>query len=247
MPQLGETVTEGTITKWYKAVGDQVARDEPLFEVSTDKVDSEVPSPAEGVLTAILVPEGDTVDVGVTLAVIGDEVSTNGRGSAPAAASAEPAAPARPRRAAAVDRGGRGRRRPAAGVRAHRRPVPGTDSRGPAGPVTEPLGRRAGALAGGAQAAQRARPRPGRRPRYRTRGPDHPERCRVGHRRPTADGLVRPGAGAEHHRPPPAGHRPSRREPGGRMRPATRSSRSPTSGGGPPSTWSGPRPRRPTP
>ncbi len=51
MPQLGETVTEGTITKWYKAVGDQVARDEPLFEVSTDKVDSEVPSPAEGVLT----------------------------------------------------------------------------------------------------------------------------------------------------------------------------------------------------
>ena len=64
MPQLGETVTEGTITKWYKAVGDQVARDEPLFEVSTDKVDSEVPSPAEGVLTAILVEEGDTVDVG---------------------------------------------------------------------------------------------------------------------------------------------------------------------------------------
>ena len=55
MPQLGETVTEGTVTKWYKAVGDQVARDEPLFEVSTDKVDSEVPSPAEGVLTAILV------------------------------------------------------------------------------------------------------------------------------------------------------------------------------------------------
>ena len=96
MPQLGETVTEGTITKWYKAVGDQVVRDEPLFEVSTDKVDSEVPSPAEGVLTAILVPEGDTVDVGVTLAVIGDEVSTNGRGSAPAAASAEPAAPGGP-------------------------------------------------------------------------------------------------------------------------------------------------------
>ena len=58
MPQLGETVTEGTITKWYKAVGDQVARDEPLFEVSTDKVDSEVPSPAEGVLTAILVRGG---------------------------------------------------------------------------------------------------------------------------------------------------------------------------------------------
>ena len=57
MPQLGETVTEGTITKWFKAVGDTVARDEPLFEVSTDKVDSEVPSPADGVLTAILVEE----------------------------------------------------------------------------------------------------------------------------------------------------------------------------------------------
>jgi pyruvate dehydrogenase E2 component (dihydrolipoamide acetyltransferase) len=77
MPQLGETVTEGTITKWFKAIGDQVARDEPLFEVSTDKVDSEVPSPAEGVLTKILVEEGDTVDVGVTLAVIGDAAGSD--------------------------------------------------------------------------------------------------------------------------------------------------------------------------
>ena len=56
MPQLGETVTEGTITRWMKAVGDAVERDEPLFEVSTDKVDSEVPSPAAGVLSEILVP-----------------------------------------------------------------------------------------------------------------------------------------------------------------------------------------------
>jgi pyruvate dehydrogenase E2 component (dihydrolipoamide acetyltransferase) len=92
MPQLGETVTEGTITKWFKSVGDQVERDEPLFEVSTDKVDSEVPSPAEGVLTAILVEEGDTVDVGVTLATIGDSASSGG-GAAPVAAqpTAEPA------------------------------------------------------------------------------------------------------------------------------------------------------------
>ena len=96
MPQLGETVTEGTITKWYKAVGDQVARDEPLFEVSTDKVDSEVPSPAEGVLTAILVEEGDTVDVGVTLAVIGDGASANGSGSAAAPAAVSAPAPAAP-------------------------------------------------------------------------------------------------------------------------------------------------------
>ncbi len=72
MPQLGETVTEGTITRWMKKIGDAVERDEPLFEVSTDKVDSEVPSPAAGVVTEILVKEGDTVAVGARLAVIGD-------------------------------------------------------------------------------------------------------------------------------------------------------------------------------
>src|SRR5215469_12180930 len=95
MPQLGETVTEGTITKWMKAVGDQVARDEPLFEVSTDKVDSEVPSPAAGVLSEILVPEGETVEVGVKLAVIGDGTGASGSSDAPATAAAEaPAAPA---------------------------------------------------------------------------------------------------------------------------------------------------------
>jgi len=92
MPQLGETVTEGTITKWFKAVGDTVARDEPLFEVSTDKVDSEVPSPADGVLTAILVEEGDTVDVGVALAVI-DGVAAPGEATSVAAASAGGPAP----------------------------------------------------------------------------------------------------------------------------------------------------------
>jgi 2-oxoglutarate dehydrogenase E2 component (dihydrolipoamide succinyltransferase) len=87
MPQLGETVTEGTITQWFKAVGDRVEVDEPLFEVSTDKVDSEVPSPAAGVLQEILVPEGETVDVGTKLAVLGD-----GDGAAPAAAPADEAA-----------------------------------------------------------------------------------------------------------------------------------------------------------
>ena len=75
MPQLGETVTEGTITRWFKQVGESIAVDEPLFEVSTDKVDSEVPSPVAGVLTEILVAEGDTVDVGTRLAVIGDSRS----------------------------------------------------------------------------------------------------------------------------------------------------------------------------
>jgi pyruvate dehydrogenase E2 component (dihydrolipoamide acetyltransferase) len=97
MPQLGETVTEGTITKWFKSVGDQVARDEPLFEVSTDKVDSEVPSPVEGVVTAILVEEGDTVDVGVKLAVISDGTSPDGDGPASAdPVEAVPAAAAGP-------------------------------------------------------------------------------------------------------------------------------------------------------
>ena len=72
LPQLGETVTEGTITRWFKKVGDTVAADEPLFEVSTDKVDTEVPSPVAGVLTEIRVPEGETVPVGAVIGVVGD-------------------------------------------------------------------------------------------------------------------------------------------------------------------------------
>jgi pyruvate dehydrogenase E2 component (dihydrolipoamide acetyltransferase) len=94
MPQLGETVTEGTITKWLKGVGDSVAEDDVLFEVSTDKVDSEVPSPVAGVLTEILVPEGETVDVGTRLAVISDGGEAGGRESAaPAEAEAVSAQP----------------------------------------------------------------------------------------------------------------------------------------------------------
>jgi pyruvate dehydrogenase E2 component (dihydrolipoamide acetyltransferase) len=93
MPQLGETVTEGTIIRWLKNVGDTVAHDEPLFEVSTDKVDSEVPSSEEGYLTQILVEEGATVDVGTPLAVIGDSPGANGSTTAPPEHSgAEPAA-----------------------------------------------------------------------------------------------------------------------------------------------------------
>jgi len=88
LPQLGETVTEGTITQWFKNVGDTVAADEPLFEVSTDKVDTEVPSPVSGVLTEIRVQEGDTVDVGTVIAVVGD--ADGAAPSAPAAAT-EPA------------------------------------------------------------------------------------------------------------------------------------------------------------
>ncbi len=89
MPQLGETVTEGTIIRWLKQVGDEVAHDEPLFEVSTEKVDSEVPSSAEGYLTEILVEEGATVDVGTRLAVIGESAGAAGGGEPAVTAGGE--------------------------------------------------------------------------------------------------------------------------------------------------------------
>jgi pyruvate dehydrogenase E2 component (dihydrolipoamide acetyltransferase) len=94
LPQLGETVTEGTITKWFKKVGDSVALDEPLFEVSTDKVDTEVPSPISGVLTEIRVAEGDTVPVGTVIAVVGDAGAAPVPAAAPAASAAVVPAPA---------------------------------------------------------------------------------------------------------------------------------------------------------
>ena len=90
MPQLGETVTEGTVTRWFKQVGDDVALDEALFEVSTDKVDTEVPSPVAGVLSEILANEGDVVEVGQVLARVGGEAAA----PAPAASKPPPAAPA---------------------------------------------------------------------------------------------------------------------------------------------------------
>src|SRR6266850_2508920 len=70
MPQMGESIAEGTITKWLKQVGDRVERDEPLFEISTDKVDAEIPSPAAGTLTEIRFKEGDTVEINTTVAVL---------------------------------------------------------------------------------------------------------------------------------------------------------------------------------
>jgi 2-oxoglutarate dehydrogenase E2 component (dihydrolipoamide succinyltransferase) len=82
MPALGESVTEGTVTRWLKQEGDTVAEDEPLLEVSTDKVDTEIPSPASGVLTKIVAQEDDTVEVGGELALIGD-AADDGAGDAP--------------------------------------------------------------------------------------------------------------------------------------------------------------------
>jgi 2-oxoglutarate dehydrogenase E2 component (dihydrolipoamide succinyltransferase) len=127
MPQLGETVTEGTITRWMKAVGDAVERDEPLFEVSTDKVDSEVPSPAAGVLSEILVPEGETVEVGVKLAVIGDGAAAAPSDDAPvAAAEPAPAPAAEPAPAAAAPQ------------ESAPPPPPPPPARAPAAPAPEP-------------------------------------------------------------------------------------------------------------
>jgi len=87
MPQMGVSVSEGTITRWLKQPGETVALDEPLLEISTDKVDTEVPSPGEGVVSEIRVQEGETVEVGTVLAVIGPA------GSAPGEPAAAPEAP----------------------------------------------------------------------------------------------------------------------------------------------------------
>ena len=94
LPQLGETVTEGTITRWFKKVGDTVAADEPLVEVSPDKVDTEVPSPVAGVLTEIRVPEGETVPVGAVIGVVGDAGAVVAAPPAAAPAPVVEAAPA---------------------------------------------------------------------------------------------------------------------------------------------------------
>jgi len=101
MPQMGESIFEGTITKWLKKPGEKVQRDEPLFEISTDKVDAEIPAPASGVLQEIKVSEGNTVQVNTVVGVIGD--GSGASTSAPAkAAAAVPAAPASAKQEAAV-------------------------------------------------------------------------------------------------------------------------------------------------
>ena len=91
MPALGESVTEGTVSSWYKAVGEHVEADEPLVSVATDKVDADVPSPVSGVVEQILVPEDETVDVGTVIAIIGDGSGLGGAAEATPAPVAEPA------------------------------------------------------------------------------------------------------------------------------------------------------------
>ena len=127
MPQLGETVTEGTITRWAKKVGDQIEEDEVLFEVSTDKVDSEVPSPAAGYLAEILVQEGETADVGAKLAVISDSAPSGGDGGSESSEKAEGAEPSGDAEAAGGDGDAETSGRQATGGRA------GEEAEGPAG------------------------------------------------------------------------------------------------------------------
>ncbi|WP_306578419.1 biotin/lipoyl-containing protein, partial [Corynebacterium cystitidis] len=90
MPELGESVTEGTITTWLKEVGDTVEVDEPLLEVSTDKVDTEIPSPVAGVLLEIKAEEDDTVEVGEVIAIVGDEGESADSGADAAEEQDEP-------------------------------------------------------------------------------------------------------------------------------------------------------------
>src|SRR5258708_15256502 len=97
MPQMGESIAEGTLSKWLKKVGDAVKRDEPIFEISTDKVDAEIPAPAAGVLAEVLVTEGQTVAVQTIVARIETE---QGASITPAAATTAPSAAAAPASAA---------------------------------------------------------------------------------------------------------------------------------------------------
>ena len=110
MPQMGESITEGTLTKWLKKVGDTVQRDEPLFEISTDKVDAEIPSPAAGTLEEIKIAEGATVQINTVVAVIGDGAgaSVAAAAAAPVAAPATIEAPAAPAASAPAAGGGAG-------------------------------------------------------------------------------------------------------------------------------------------
>src|SRR6202451_3504172 len=94
MPQMGESIVEGTLTKWLKKPGEEAGRDEPLFEISTDKVDTEIPSPAAGVLAEVLIEEGKTVGINTIVARINDGASAPA--PAPAAAAPAPAPAAAP-------------------------------------------------------------------------------------------------------------------------------------------------------
>ncbi len=173
LPALGESITEGIITKWFKAVGDEVARDEPLLEISTDKVDSELPSPAAGVLTQILAEEGDTVPVGATVAVIGDAGAAGPPASSGETKDPVATEPAPSVEAPAVD---------AATTASSATTPPATPPSAPgraAGTTSSPMVRKLLADAG-VDASDVASTGPG--------GRITPRRCRAGQEHPEADG-----------------------------------------------------------
>ena len=214
LPAMGESVTEGTVTRWLKAVGDTVAVDEPLLEVSTDKVDTEIPSPVAGTLLEIRVNEDETAEVGAVLAVIGSGAA------APAAAAAPPRSPSRRARSRAELRAGaRARAGPAAAQApkaARGAPRTGRPA-APAAPAAAPRssGRTGGSgyvTPAGPQAGQPAGRRPRRAERHRRRRPD-PQAGRARRRRGQGSAGRRraaPAAAAAPAPQPPPARRPQR-------------------------------------
>src|SRR6476646_7152082 len=131
MPQMGESIAEGTVVRWIKKVGDKVDRDEPLFEISTDKVDAEIPSPAAGVVSEIRVKEGETVPVNSVVAVIGSSATA----PADKAAGEATAAP----QTSAPSAGQASQREPAQAPKAVEPPKPSPQADGsPASPASTP-------------------------------------------------------------------------------------------------------------
>jgi 2-oxoglutarate dehydrogenase E2 component (dihydrolipoamide succinyltransferase) len=135
MPQMGESIAEGTITKWMKKVGDTVKRDEPIFEISTDKVDAEIPSPVAGTLLEIKVPEGQTVAINTVVASIGET-------AAPGAAVSAPAAPAEPKAEVPAEQktapAAQAEPKPAAQKPLESKPAPAVAAPEPAAPAPKP-------------------------------------------------------------------------------------------------------------
>ena len=200
LPALGESVTEGTVTRWLKSVGDSVEVDEPLLEVSTDKVDTEIPSPVAGTLLEIKVDEDETVEVGAELAVIGDGSAGSsrrrergrraaGRGGARARAGARAGAGARARAEAGAGAEARaGEEAPSPRSADGRSRPPRSSDGARRRPPTSSARRRQLRHPAGAQDGRRARRRPVHRHRHRRRRPDpqagRPGRGRGGVRRP---------------------------------------------------------------
>ncbi|MCC6366627.1 MAG: 2-oxo acid dehydrogenase subunit E2, partial [Bryobacterales bacterium] len=137
MPQMGESIVEGTLTKWLKKVGDRVERDEPLFEISTDKVDSEIPAPATGVLSEVLVEEGATVSINTVVARIGESAAAAAPAPQPAAA---PPAP-EPVKAAAAPPPPAAKPAPAPAPAPAPVPVPAEEPQGPLSPLVRRMAR----------------------------------------------------------------------------------------------------------